>query len=193
MQWGICILWWSPAGGAGGLGAQVVAAASHPAWRCLRARMVAGRLGSTGAERFSSRSSVFLERASSAFLPGPLPKAPRRSDIWSSPCCPPAQPMEATRSALGHDIPRYCCTDPSQVTLAAQMPVTEGASCCWAAVRTREVCHGSNIERRLGYALRLNLLRPPGADRTPRSPDILQHTLMLLIATFLIICVRIIL
>ena len=53
----------------------------YPAWRCLRARMVAGRLGSTGAERFSSRSSVFLERASSALLPGPLPRAPRRSDI----------------------------------------------------------------------------------------------------------------
>ena len=66
---------------------------AHPAWRCLRARMVAGRLGSTGAERFSSRSSVFLERASSALLPGPLPRAPRRSDICSSPCCPPAQAM----------------------------------------------------------------------------------------------------
>ena len=71
---------------------------SYPAWRCLRARMVAGRLGSTGAERFSKRSSVFLERASRALLPGPLTRAPRRSDICSSPCCPPAQPVQAIRS-----------------------------------------------------------------------------------------------
>lgn len=64
----------------------------HPAWRCLRARMVAGSVGSTGAERFSSHFSALRARASSPPLPGPLPSAPSRSDICSSPCPPPALP-----------------------------------------------------------------------------------------------------
>ena len=57
--------------------------------------MVAGRLGSTGAERFSTRSSVLRDRASSVFFPLPLPSAPSRSEICSSPACPPVQTSES--------------------------------------------------------------------------------------------------